>query len=123
MKQVKIFVLAICSMALFSSCGVNSALILNHNQNSTQVSLSLNNFKVVDKVSGSAEVPYILCFGGMNKTQLYENAYTSMLEKANLKGSSKAIINVITEEHVGGVPPFYYKRTVTVTANVIEFTK
>jgi len=46
-----------------------------------------------------------------------------MLEKANLLGSAKAIINIVTEEHLGGVPPFYMVRTVMVSANVIEFQK
>jgi hypothetical protein len=46
-----------------------------------------------------------------------------MIEKANMLGSSKAIVNVVTEEHFGGVAPFYIVRTVTVSANVIEFQK
>ncbi len=45
---------------LFSSCGINNAMLLNVNQSATQVHLTSNNFKVVDKVRGSAEVPYIL---------------------------------------------------------------
>lgn len=56
----------------------------------------------------------------MNKKQLYENAYSDMVKKADLTGS-RALINIVTEEHVGGVPPFYYTRTVTVSAHVIEF--
>ena len=108
---------------LLSSCGFNSALVLNHNQNNTQVQLSSGNYKVVDKVSGTAEVEYILMIGGLDKRQLYENAYSAMVNKANLLNSSKALINIVTEEHVGGVPPFYYKRTLTVSANVIEFTR
>lgn len=46
-----------------------------------------------------------------------------MMSKANLLNTSKAVINIVTEEHVGGVPPFYFKRTVTVSANVVEFVK
>lgn len=110
-------------MMILSSCGMNSALILNHNQNNTQVNLSSNNYKIVDRVSGTAEVEYILMIGGLDKRQLYENAYSAMITKANLSGGSKAIINIVTEEHIGGVPPFYYKRTLTVSANVIEFIK
>jgi len=110
---------AIC----LSSCGVNQAFVLNQNLNTTHVQLSSNNFKVVEKVVGSADVKYVLCFGGMSKTRLYESAYSDMLANAKLIGSSKAIINVVTEEHVGGVFPFSWKRTVTVSANVIEFTK
>lgn len=111
------------TLLLFSgACGVNNAIILNHNQNSTQVHLSSMNYRFVDKVSGSADVEYVLIFGGMNKKQLYENAYSKMLDAANLTGS-KAIVNAVTEEHLGGVPPFYYKRTITVSAYVIEFTR
>ncbi len=120
----KIKIAAIIVMAVvLSSCGVNSALVLNHNNNATQVQLSSNNYKVIDKISGSAEVEYICMIGGLKKTQLYENAYSAMMGKANLLNSSKALINIVTEEHVGGLPPFYYKRTVTVSAHVIEFTK
>lgn len=121
MKKITFLFVTAGSLVL-SSCGFNSALVLNNNQNSTQVQLSSNNYKVVDKVSGSAEVEYILMIGGLDKRQLYENAYSAMVTKANLAGS-KALINIVTEEHVGGVPPFYYKRTLTVSANVIEFTR
>ena len=120
----KFSIIALAGSAIFlSSCGINNALIANHNMNSTQVQLAGNNFKVIDKVSGSSDVTYILCFGGMNKKRLYENAYSAMMDKANLKGSAGAITNTVTEEHLGGVPPFYYTRTVTVSGNVIEFTK
>src|SRR5690349_4767966 len=122
MKKINYMLIIVASL-LLSSCGFNSALVLNHNQNSTQVQLTSNNYKVVDKVSGSAEVEYILLIGGLNKRQLYENAYSAMVDKASLINSSKALINFVTEEHIGGVPPFYYKRTLTVSANVIEFTK
>lgn len=111
---------AIVLLTFMSSCGVGYAYVFNHNQNATQVHLAENNFNVVDKVSGSAEVSYVLIFGGMSKSQLYKNAYEQMVKEAELTGS-KALINVLTEEHVGGIPPFYYKRTITVSANVVEF--
>ncbi|MEP1093592.1 MAG: DUF6567 family protein [Cyclobacteriaceae bacterium] len=109
-------------LVFLSSCGVNNALILNHNQNATQVHLSGNNYEIIDKVSGSADVSYVLIFGGLNKTKLYENAYSEMVSSADLSGS-KALVNILTEEHLGGFPPFYYTRTVTVSAHVIEFTR
>ena len=122
MKSIK--VLFILTAAVFvSSCGVNGAMILNHNLSTTQVQLSSNNYKVVATVSGSSEVSYVCLIGGLRKRQLYENAYSAMLAKANLLNSSKALVNIVTEEHAGGVPPFFIKRTVTVSANVIEFTK
>ena len=82
--------------------------------------LSENNFDVVGQAVGQAEVSYVLIFGGKNKRQLYETAYADMMKSADLKGA-KALVNMVTEEHVGGVPPFYYTRTITVSANVVEF--
>lgn len=120
MKKVLYSLIAIAFFAITSSCGVNHALMLNLNQNSTQVHLASNNFKVTDNVSGSADVAYVLIFGGLNKKQLYQNAYADMVSKANLTGS-KALVNIVTEEHFGGVPPFYNKRTITVSAHVVEF--
>jgi Family of unknown function (DUF6567) len=99
------------------------SVILNDNQNSTQVHLTSNNYKVVEKVSGTAEATYICLIGGLKQKQLYKNAYSAMMDKANLTNGSRAVINLVTEEHFGGVPPFYYKRTVTVSAHVIEFIK
>ena len=123
MKKLSISLVSIALLALLNSCGINGALVVNHNQNATQVHLASNNFKVVDKVSGTAHVDYVLVFGGMNRRELYKNAYDQMVSSANLSAGSKALINVMTEEHLGGVPPFYYKRTITVSANVIEFVK
>lgn len=122
MNRIILAGFAVLIMAFLSSCGVNHALVLNTNQNTTQVQLGSNNFKVVDKVSGSAQVEYIFMIGGVRKTQLYENAYAAMVAKANLINGSKALVNIVTEEHLGGVPPFYFKRTITVSAHVIEFT-
>ncbi len=120
MKKLFSSLTAIAFLAITSSCGVNHALMVNLNQNATQVHLASNNFKVVDKVSGSADVTYILIFGGLNKRQLYQNAYADMVSKTDLTGS-KALVNLVTEEHFGGVPPFYNKRTITVSAHVVEF--
>ncbi|MBK9980998.1 MAG: hypothetical protein IPP15_01005 [Saprospiraceae bacterium] len=123
MKNILFVFVAFCAIVFLSSCGINAGVISNLNSNATEVQLSSNNFKVVDKINGSAKVSYVLMFGGMNKKQLFENAYSAMMDKANLNGSARAVINMVTEEHIGGVPPFYYTRTVTVSANVIEFTK
>ncbi len=123
MKKVHLYSAFLALSVVLSSCGFNSAFISNHNQNATQVQLTSNNFKVVDQVSGSAEVRYILGFGGLKQKRLYENAYADMVKKANLLNSSKALINVMTEEHYGGFAPIVYTRTVTVSAQVVEFTK
>lgn len=121
MKNRTILLTAAALLLFLSSCGVNHALMVNLNQNTTQVNLGSKNFNVVGKVSGTAEVSYVLIFGGLNKRRLFQDAYTAMVNEANLTGS-KALINMVTEEHVGGFPPFYTIRTLTVSANVVEFT-
>jgi hypothetical protein len=123
MKNVLLYIVAVILLLFLNSCGVNGSLILNHNQNATQVHLAEKNFKVLDQVSGSADVSYVLLFGGAWRTKLYNNAYAEMINNANLVSGSKAVTNIVTEEHVGGVPPFYFKRTITVTGQVIEFTR
>ena len=123
MKKLFYVSMLVLSILFFNACGVNNALIANLNQNATQVHLSSNNYRVVESVSGSAEVKYILLIGGMDRSQLYENAYADMVSKADLTSGSKALINVVTEDHVAGVPPFYLKRTITVSAHVIEFKR
>lgn len=123
MKRICIYSMLILLVAFLGSCGIGTAFVANHNQNVTEVHLSGNNFKVIDQVSGSAEVSYVLATGGRDKKQLYENAYSAMMKKANLLNGSKAIINVMTEEHVDGFFPFFVRRTITVSAQVIEFTR
>ena len=123
MKKIGIYSVLLLLAAFLTSCGFGTALVTNHNQNATEVHLGGNNFKVIDQVSGSSEASYIFAIGAMNKRQLYENAYSTMMKKANLLNGSKAIINVMTEEHVSGFAPFFVRRTITVSAQVVEFTR
>jgi hypothetical protein len=123
MKKISIYFMLLLLAVFLNSCGIGTALVANHNQNATEVHLSGNNFKVIDEVSGSSEATFVFTIGGMNKRQMYENAYLVMMKKANLLNGSKAIINVMTEEHFSGFFPFYVKRTITVSAQVVEFTR
>ncbi len=118
----KILALVILVISI-NSCGINYAVMVNENHNATQVHLTENNYTIVEKVTGQADVSYILLIGGIKKKQLYENAYAQMVNSANLMTGSKALVNVITEDHMAGFPPFYTKRTITVSAHVIEFNR
>lgn len=109
--------------AALSSCGINYATTGNYNLNTTQVQLASNNFRVVDTLSGSASVSYIFLIGGLSEHQLYQNAYFEMMRQADMKSGSRAIANVVTEEQVSGFVPIYFTRRVTVSANLIEFTR
>lgn len=123
LKKINTYSVVFLLVVFLSSCGASIAIVNNHNVNTTQVQLSGNNFKVIDQVSGSSEDSYVFAIGGKTKRQLYENAYAAMIKKANLLNGSKAITNILTEEHVSGFAPFYIQRTITVSAQVIEFTK
>jgi len=123
MKKISIYSVLLLLAAFLSSCGIGTALVTNHNQNATEVHLTANNFKVIDQISGISEASYVLAIGGVNKRQLYQNAYSTMMKKANLLNGSKAIINVMTEEHFSGFAPFFVRRTITVSAQVVEFTR
>ncbi|MBD3627993.1 DUF6567 family protein [Cyclobacterium sp.] len=123
MKKTRNAILGLALIFGLDSCGVNQAWILNQNQNNTQVNLGSNNFQVLGQVKGAAEVEYILVFGGKNRRNLFNEAYAAMIEEADLPSGSRAITNILTEEHVGGIPPFYYKRTITVSGTVVEFTR
>ncbi|GJH40138.1 hypothetical protein RCZ04_06880 [Capnocytophaga sp. HP1101] len=106
---------------LLVSCGVSNGLTYNQNSHTTQVVLSKNNFKVVEHVKGEATNDYFLFFGGGRKA-LIEKARAEMLKNANLVGTSRAVINETVEAH-----SFLFfigtRYTVTVSADVIEFTE
>jgi PBP1b-binding outer membrane lipoprotein LpoB len=122
-KKISNYSIVLFLTVFLSSCGIGTAFVNNHNVNTTQVQLSGNNFRVIDQVSGSSEDSYVFAIGGKRKRQLYENAYSAMMKKANMLNGSKAVTNIVTEEHVSGFAPFYIKRTITVSAQVIEFTR
>ena len=106
---------------LLVSCGVTRELSHNVNNHTTQVVLAKNNFKVVEHVKGEASNQYLLIIGG-GKRALVEKARAKMLQKANLVGSSRAVINETVESYwiFIGVGIQY---TVSVSADVIEFTE
>lgn len=104
-------------------CGFSSGLT---NQFSlygiqTHVELSENNFKVVDRVSGSASLTYVFGFGGIAKQGLIEQAKANMMNKIEAEGKPIAIANM-TVESASSIILIVRKYTVTVSADVIEFT-
>ena len=110
-------------MVVISSCGAGRAIMRNQNQSSTQVHLKEDNFKVISSVSGSAEAKYWVLIGGRKRQQMYNEAYAEMVKSAELIDGPRALVNLLTEEHVGGVPPFFLKRTITVSGHVVEFNR
>ncbi len=122
MKNIKSIFGLLLLTVFFSSCGYHVGYVNNNNANVTNVELSQNNFKVIEKVSGSSTVEYIVGFGGKAEKQLLEDAKAAMFAKANLEGKSRAVVNLTFEQHVETVFIFYVKRTLTVSGHVVEFT-
>ncbi len=102
-----------------SSCSTSDGLI--GHQIVTNVDLSQANFKVITSVQGEASARRILGVG-INQADLFNQARKDMVSKAGLNGTSRALINVTSEMKVRyGL--FSTKKTIYVSAEVIEFTK
>jgi cell division GTPase FtsZ len=122
MKNFKTILSVLIISVLLSGCGVQHAFVLNSNNNVTNVELSKKNFKVVEKVTGSSTARYIFGIGGINEKALIENAKSEMLLNANLEGAARAIVNITIEEDMTFYF-VYFKRTVTVSGHIVEFTE
>ena len=121
-KLLMLFALVVMLFGV-SSCSLHGSLATNVNQNSTNVVLQDNNYKIVAKVRGDAQANYFLYFGGFRKKGLIEEARAEMLENANLVGSSKAVINETFETSVTTFAGIYSYVKVTCSGYVIEFTE
>jgi hypothetical protein len=122
MKHLKNILQASIIFFLISGCGIHSAYVSNVNNNSAVVNLSMKNFEVIERVSGSSTATYFLGIGGITNKALIENAKSQMLKHAFMAGKARAIINVTQENHVTFIFPFFVQKTVTVSAHIIEFT-
>ena len=109
----------ICSLLMFTGCGMMNNLTTNANLTQTQVQLSSNNYHIVKQVVGEATDTYILGIGGLGKAALANTSYANMLQNANLQGS-QAIIHSTTSEKVRNIL-VWTQRTVVTTGLVIEF--
>lgn len=122
MKVLNISVVILFATLLLPGCGIHTALVGNMAGHMTNVELARKNFKVVDKISGTYTATYIMGVGGLSHKALIEKAKADMFARNDLTGSSKAVVNVAVEEHIAAFLIFYVRRTVTVSAHVIEFT-
>lgn len=109
----------ICSLLMFTGCGVMNNLTTNANLTQTQVQLSSNNYRIVKQVVGEATDTYVLGIGGLGKAALSNTSYANMLKKANLQGS-QAIIHSTTSVNVRRIL-VWTQKTVVTTGMVIEF--
>jgi hypothetical protein len=103
-------------------CGISTS-VANVNSNATVVELSKKNFKVIQRVSGQSTATYFFFIGGLSNKALIEQARISMLENANLIGTSRVVINQTVEMHIALVYPVFFKITMTVSGHVVEFVE
>lgn len=123
MKKFKKIGLCVFALFLLNSCGIHTTHVGNINGNMTNVELSKKNFQVVERVSGTSTATYIFGIGGLSNKALIEKAKSKMLQKADIVGGSKAIVNLTTESHLSDIFPFYFRRTVTISGHIVEFVE
>ena len=86
--------------------------------------LSKKNFKVTESVQGKSRATYVLLIGNLSKKAKIAEARANMLAKANIIGSSKAIINEIVEiKNRFYLWPILQTSEITVSAHIVEFTE
>lgn len=116
----KIVFMFIGTMFLFSSCAIHNGLTSNANNHNTEVVLSNKNFKVTDIVKGESKAMYVFGIGGLSKKAMIAEARANMLSRANIVGSSKAIVNE-TVEVKHSFFPLVRLYQVTVSGHIVEF--
>ena len=121
MKKPLIFSVLFALILGMTSCSLHDGMTHNVNQSTTNVVLSKDNYKIVQKVRGEAQADYFFYLGGFRKEGLIEEARANMLESANLVGSSKAVINETVETSLTTFCGIYSNVKVTVSGYVIEF--
>lgn len=120
--MIRLFILLIGITFLFSSCAFHAGVTSNINNHTTEVVLSKNNFKVLESVQGESEAMYVFGMGGLSKKAMVAEARALMYSRANLIGSSKAIINETVDIKHSFFPIVRLYR-VTVSGHIIEFTE
>ncbi len=115
--------LSLIFICLFSSCGFHDGLTSNVNQSQTSIVLSQKNYKVIEKVTGTATARYIFGIGGLRAKALVDKARNNMVMKNKLVGGARAFIYPTVEIHSTWCVPFFGKKTVTYSGYLVEFTE
>jgi hypothetical protein len=111
--------LVVSALVFMSGCSSSGGYI-GHSM-LTEVQLSQANYTVLNSVTGTASVSYFLGMGPSDQ-DLLGQAKRDMIEKAQLSGGPKAIINVTTDMKFTSFL-FWFQKTAYVSGEVIEFKK
>ena len=118
-----LFYISLIALAGFlSSCATSMDATHNQNQLQTSVVLTQNNYQIVGTVRGESKQCYVLGIGGLSKHSLRESAMSDMMQKADLKGGAKAIINT-NIQYKNQCYVFWGKKKAIAQGTIIEFIK
>lgn len=121
MKSKSILILiALSACILITGCSMTNGFIGHSIQ--TDVQLNHANFTVLKTVTGSASATYILGIGPSDQ-DLMNQARQNMINKADLMGKSRAIINVTTDLETDFFYVIWIRKTAYVSGEVVEFQK
>jgi hypothetical protein len=115
MKNSKIIIALIGLSLFFSSCASHIGSF------TSSASLNTPNFKYVKLVKGETEISKILGFGGLSTEALVSNAKINMFQNYPLK-DNQAYANISVDFKYSFLL-FVSKTKVTITADIVEFTK
>ncbi|MCL2683583.1 MAG: hypothetical protein FWE63_08940 [Bacteroidales bacterium] len=89
MKRILNVIFVISIIFSLTSCAVHSGLTSNMNNNTTNVVLQNNNYKIIERVQGEASGVWVLGIGGSFRP-LVAKARRQMLAWVNLTGHAAA---------------------------------
>ena len=118
-RQIVMLTILVLLAVTVSGC-VSSSGRMNNGFSSSTV-LEQGNHKVINQVQGQHECAYVIGIP-LGVTDLWSNAMNNPRDEANLTGA-QALSNMAHDETTWGVGVFYYIRKLTITADVVEFTK
>lgn len=114
---------AIVLTLFLTGCGMSTSMVGNVSNTVTTVELSKKNFKVLEKVTGTSTNTYIFGIGGLSNRSLVEKAKNQMMGNADLTNGSKTVINITYDTHMSLVYPIFFRKEVTASGFVVEFTE
>ena len=105
-------------LLLTGGCAISRGSF-DKNSNDSVV-LSENNYRVV-KTSVRGYSIGLKVFG-IGSSPSYAQALRMLKQQAEMEGSSRALVNVTEDTKWKGFFPFAWRKVITVTADVVEFT-
>lgn len=109
-------------LAAIAGFGTTGCITFGHftKSNVTQVDLAGNNFHVVkSNIQGSDTGTRIV---GLGESPSHAKAMAALRKKAGLDGTRRALVNITEETHIFTLL-VYTETTLTLTADVVEFTE